>query len=323
MKKSFLALAVLAVSYVAVANQPAHPTANKVAQSQAEKNALVIQTDFSLKDGAVAAMKGVAFGVDRSLPMFDLTHEIPPYNIWEAAYRLYQTATYWPQGTVFVSVVDPGVGTDRKSVVLKTKTGHYFVSPDNGTLGLVAENLGIEAVREIDENTNRLSGSEKSYTFHGRDVYAYTGARLASGNISFEQVGKELDPKVVEIAYQKPELQDGTLKGNIPVLDIQYGNIWTNISDSLLDQAGIKKDSEVCVEISEKTADNTKVFYSGRMPYKSSFGDVEEGKPLMYLNSLLNVSFALNMENFAEKYKIKSGAEWSATVKSCEKKAAE
>lgn len=85
-------------------------------------NALILQTDFSLKDGAVSTMKGVAFGVDHNLKIFDLTHEIPPYNIWEGAYRLYQTASYWPQGSVFVSVVDPGVGTDRKSVVLKTKT---------------------------------------------------------------------------------------------------------------------------------------------------------------------------------------------------------
>ncbi|GAA7062004.1 hypothetical protein AOHp70_04460 [Helicobacter pylori] len=97
-------------------------------------NALILQTDFSLKDGAVSAMKGVAFSVDSNLKIFDLTHEIPPYNIWEGAYRLYQTANYWPQGSVFVSVVDPGVGTKRKSVVLKTKNGQYFVSPDNGTL---------------------------------------------------------------------------------------------------------------------------------------------------------------------------------------------
>lgn len=85
-------------------------------------NALILQTDFSLKDGAVSAMKGVAFSVDSNLKIFDLTHEIPPYNIWEGAYRLYQTASYWPKGSVFVSVVDPGVGTKRKSVVLKTKT---------------------------------------------------------------------------------------------------------------------------------------------------------------------------------------------------------
>ena len=321
MNKTFLAVALAFFSISSVANTG---TQQAVSSEQSfAKNALVLQTDFSLKDGAVSAMQGVAFGVDRDLKMFNLTHEIPAYNIWEAAYRLYQTATYWPQGTVFVSVVDPGVGTDRKSVVLKTKTGHYFVTPDNGTLTLVAEYLGIESVRQIDEQTNRLEGSEKSYTFHGRDVYAYTGARLASGKIRFEEVGQELEAKVVEIAYQRPTLEDGVLKGNIPVLDIQYGNIWTNISDTLLEQSGIKKDGRVCVEISEKLGEDVKVRYSGAMPYKSSFGDVETGRPLMYLNSLLNVSFALNMDSFADKYKIKSGAEWSVSLKSCEKKTAE
>src|SRR5512145_23370 len=110
------------------------------------QSALVLQSDFGLKDGAVACMKGVAFGVDHNLKIFDLTHEIPNYNIWEAAYQLKQTAPFWPPGTVFVSVVDPGVGTERKSVVMKTNSGHYFVSPDNGTLTLVAEDLGIAAV---------------------------------------------------------------------------------------------------------------------------------------------------------------------------------
>ncbi|TNH09218.1 SAM hydrolase/SAM-dependent halogenase family protein [Testudinibacter sp. TR-2022] len=276
-------------------------------------NALLLQTDFSLQDGAVSAMQGVAFGVDNDLKIFNLTHEIPPYDIWQAAYRLYQTAPYWQKGTVFVSVVDPGVGTDRKSVVLKTQSGHYFVTPDNGTLTLVAESLGIDSVREIDEKTNRLSGSEKSYTFHGRDVYAYTGARLAAGKISFEQVGPELEKKVFEIPYQKATLDNGELKGNIPILDIQYGNIWTNISDQLLEQSGIQKGDTACVQIKQ----GEQLRYSGKMPYVSSFGDVKDGEPLLYLNSLLNVSFALNMENFAEKNQVKSGADWHVSVKKC------
>src|SRR5690349_23277889 len=110
--------------------------------AQGQHHALVFQSDFGLKDGAVSAMKGVAFGVSDKLAIFDLTHEIPPYNIWEAAYRLNQAAPYWPAGTVFVSIVDPGVGSERKSVVAKTRTGHYIVTPDNGTLTLVAETLG-------------------------------------------------------------------------------------------------------------------------------------------------------------------------------------
>ncbi len=278
-------------------------------------NALILQTDFSLKDGAVSAMKGVAFSVDSNLKIFDLTHEISPYNIWEGAYRLYQTANYWPQGSVFVSVVDPGVGTKRKSVVLKTKNGQYFVSPDNGTLTLVAQTLGIDSVREIDEKANRLKGSEKSYTFHGRDVYAYTGARLASGAITFEQVGPELPAKVVEIPYQKTKATKGEVKGNIPILDIQYGNVWSNISDRLLNQAGIKRNDILCVTISK----GSKKKYEGKMPYVASFGDVLKGQPLVYLNSLLNVSVALNRDNFAQKYQIKSGADWNIDIKKCTK----
>ncbi|GAA7178460.1 S-adenosyl-l-methionine hydroxide adenosyltransferase family protein [Helicobacter pylori] len=278
-------------------------------------NALILQTDFSLKDGAVSAMKGVAFSVDSNLKIFDLTHEIPPYNIWEGAYRLYQTASYWPQGSVFVSVVDPGVGTKRKSVVLKTKNGQYFVSPDNGTLTLVAQTLGIDSVREIDEKANRLKGSEKSYTFHGRDVYAYTGARLASGAITFEQVGSEIPAKVVEIPYQKAKATKGKVKGNIPVLDIQYGNVWSNISDKLLNQAKIKRNDILCVTISK----GSKKKYEGKMPYVASFGGVLEGQPLVYLNSLLNVSVALNRGNFAQKYQIKSGADWNIDIKKCAK----
>lgn len=278
-------------------------------------NALILQTDFSLKDGAVSAMKGVAFSVDSNLKIFDLTHEIPPYNIWEGAYRLYQTASYWPKGSVFVSVVDPGVGTKRKSVVLKTKNGQYFVSPDNGTLTLVAQTLGIDSVREIDEKANRLKGSEKSYTFHGRDVYAYTGAHLASGAITFEQVGPELPAKVVEIPYQKAKATKGEVKGNIPILDIQYGNVWSNISDKLLNQAKIKLNDTLCVTIFK----GSKKQYEGKMPYVASFGDVPEGQPLVYLNSLLNVSVALNRDNFAQKYQIKSGADWNIDIKKCTK----
>jgi len=160
---------------------------------------LVLQTDFGTRDGAVAAMKGVAVGIDSKLTIFDLTHENTPFNIWEAAYRLKQAAPYWPAGTVFVSVVDPGVGTERKSVVVQTKTGHFFVGPDNGTWTYLPEEFGIEAVREIDETKNRRANSEKSHTFHGRDVYVYVGAKLAAQGLAFKDVGPALEPKVIEL----------------------------------------------------------------------------------------------------------------------------
>ena len=128
---------------------------------------LVFQTDFGLDDGAIAAMEGVAFSVSRELNIRHLTHNIPQYNIFDASYRLYQAINYWPQGTVFVSVVDPGVGSARKSVVVRTKSDQYIVTPDNGTLTHIDRFIGIEEVREIDEVKNRLKNSELSYTFHG------------------------------------------------------------------------------------------------------------------------------------------------------------
>jgi S-adenosylmethionine hydrolase len=278
--------------------------------SIAQNKIVVFQSDFGVKDGAVSAMKGVAMGVDSSLKLFDLTHEIPAYNIWEAAYRLEQTVPYWPAGTVIVSVVDPGVGTSRKSVVLKTKAGHFIVTPDNGTLTLIAASEGIEAIREIDEVVNRRKGSEKSYTFHGRDVYAYTAARLASGKINFEQVGKVLPNEVVNIPFQKATMEGGKLKGTIAILDIQYGNIWTNIPGDMFKQLNAKVGDNLHVVIYE---DKIKK-YEGTMPYAETFGTVAKGKPLLYLNSLLQVSFALNMGSFSEVHKIYSGSEWTVEV---------
>ena len=274
------------------------------------QSALVLQSDFGLKDGAVASMKGVAFGVDRHLKIFDLTHDIPNFNIWEAAYQLKQTAPYWPAGTVFVSVVDPGVGTTRQSIVLKTKSGHYFVSPDNGTLTLIAEDLGIAEVRQIDENTNRLPGSEKSYTFHGRDVYAYTGARLAAGVIAFERVGPLLPPHITMIPYERPHHQDQAVWGMIPILDVQYGNVWTNIDEQTFKKLGIMLNEVVEVDIQKEG----KTVWQGRIPYVHTFGEVPTGQPLLYLNSLLNVSFALNQSSFAAEHQIGSGPQWRVKI---------
>src|SRR4051812_29386314 len=276
----------------------------------AQNKMVVFQTDFGLKDGAVSEMKGVAMGVSPDLKLFDLTHEISAYNIWEAAYRLQQSAPYWPAGTVFVSVVDPGVGSSRKSVVLKTKTGQFFVTPDNRTLTLIAQNMGVDAIREIDETKNRRPGSGESYTFHGRDVYGYTAARLAAGVITFEEVGPELPNKVVTINYQQPVFENGIIKGNIPILDIQYGNVWTNIDKATFTKLGLKYGDSLHVIVFH----NKEKSYDGVMPYTTTFSAVAIGKALCYLNSLLNVSFALNQQNFSEKYKVYSGSEWTVEI---------
>ncbi len=267
---------------------------------------LVFQSDFGLKDGAVSAMKGVASGIDPNLRIYDVTHEIPAYNIWEASYRLMQTAPYWPKGTVFVSVVDPGVGTVRKSVVLLTHSGHYFVTPDNGTLTLVAEQLGIKEIREIDEVANRRKDSGQSYTFHGRDVYAFTAARLASKTIPFEKVGPRLTGKVVAIPYQKAVFGEGKVVGTIPILDVQYGNVWTNIDKETFKKLMVKTGARIRVKVFNS---NEKV-YEGEVTLVNTFGDVPEGENVGYFNSLLQFSVAINMGNFAEKYHVQSGNNW-------------
>ena len=255
-------------------------------------------------------MKGVALGVEPRLTIVDLSHENTPYDIWEAAYRLKQSAPYWPTGTVFVSVVDPGVGTERASVVLRTKSGHYFVGPDNGTFTLVADELGVDSVRRIDETVNRRPGSEKSYTFHGRDVYVFTGARLAAGKITFAQVGPAVDAKVVHLPYEHASLANGVLTGTIPFVDFHYGNSWTNIPDSLFNALHPTFGDLFVVTISH----DGKSQWRGTMPYARTFGDVPQGAPLLYLNSLMDVAFALNMGSFTEKYRLKSGGGWTVTV---------
>ena len=267
---------------------------------------LVLLTDFGTQDGAVSAMKGVAYGVSQDLLISDLSHENP--SIFAGAYRLYQTEQFWPEGTVFVAVVDPGVGTLRLSVVLKTRTGHYFVGPDNGLLSLVAERDGIEELRQIDEHLNRRPGSEKSHTFHGRDVFAYTGARLASGVITFQQVGPVLPPQsLITISYRKAQRTENKVSGIIPILDVQFGNVWTNIPQDLFDQLHVALGAPLHVRI----------YHHGQLiddtvaPYERTFGEVPVGKPLVYVNSLLNLAVALNQGSFAAAHKIDSGLDWT------------
>jgi S-adenosylmethionine hydrolase len=270
---------------------------------------LVLLTDFGTQDGAVSAMKGVAYSVSQDLLISDLSHENP--SIFAGAYRLYQAEQFWPDGTVFVSVVDPGVGTKRLSVVLKTRTGHYFVGPNNGLLWLVAERDGIEGLRQIDERVNRRPGSDDSHTFHGRDVFVYTGARLAAGVIGFDQVGPVLSPQsLISLTYRKPERAGNKVSGIVPVLDIQFGNVWTNIPKSLFDELHVALGAPLHVRIyhGDKLVDDEVV------PYERTFGDVPVGKPLLYINSLLDVAVALNQGSYAAAHSIDSGPDWSIEI---------
>ena len=272
---------------------------------------LVFQTDFGLVDGAVSAMYGVAYCVDPQLKIHDLTHDITPYNIWEASYRLIQTIHYWPQHTVFVSVVDPGVGSDRKSVVVKTNSGRYIVTPDNGTLTHVMRFEGIAEAREIDEHINRLPRSGESYTFHGRDVYAYTGARLASGIIDFEGVGPKVEvSSLVSLPIVEPKLEGNTVSGTIDVLDVRFGSLWTNIPRSLFLETGIRYGDRVSITIEI----DTRCVYRNIILFAKSFADVYVGEALAYVNSLDCVAVAINQGSFARAYNIGTGNSWRIRI---------
>ena len=275
-------------------------------------NPLILQTDFGLADGAVSAMYGVAYSVDNDLKIFDLTHDIRPYDVWEASYRLIQTVNYWKEGSVFVSVVDPGVGSSRMSVVVKTTGGQYIVTPDNGTLTHIKTMVGIVEAREIDETVNRLPNSGESYTFHGRDVYAYTGARLAAGIIDFEGVGPVVPVEdIVELPTVKPTLENGVVNGTIDVLDIRFGSLWTNIPRELFKQLNVEFSDrvEICIEHDHR------IVYKNILVYAKSFADVSVGETLMYTNSLDRMAVAINQGSFAKAYNVGTGTSWKMSIR--------
>ena len=279
-------------------------------------NLLVLQSDFGLVDGAVSAMVGVALEESPTLKIHHLTHDITPYNIFEGSYRLFQTVNYWPEGTTFVSVVDPGVGSKRKSVVVKTIQNQYIVTPNNGSLSFIKKHVGIIAIREISEVENRRKNTEHSYTFHGRDVYAYTGAKLASGHITFEEVGPELDIEdIVEIPVVETIIENDSVRGAIDILDVRFGSLWTSITREEFYTLKPRFNNRFEVTI----YNNDMLVYQNQVTYGKSFADVRIGQPILYINSLYRVGLAINQGSFAKAYNVGVGAQWSIEIKRIEK----
>ena len=271
---------------------------------------LVFQSDFGLLEGTVSQMHGIAVKVDPTLRIFDLTHLIPKFNTWEASYSLYQTCHAWPEETVFVSVIDPGVGSSRKSVVAKTSAGHYIVTPDNGTLTHLKEHVEIETVREIDESVNRVKGSEKSHVFQGRDVYAYTGARLASGVIDFESVGPEFPVKdIVMHKIIDPVIEVNQVTGVLDIEDPHFGMVWTNIPIEIFETLGIIFGDKVRTVIEHEGEGK----YSEVLPYCRTFSDVPKDNELVYNNEIGNIAIATNLGSFVDKFGIKTGTAWKVS----------
>lgn len=278
--------------------------------NQKMKPAIVMQTDFS-KDISTCTMEGVCMMVDPELRTFDSTHDIPNFSTYTASSSLAFVVDYWPEGTVFVSVVDPGVGTDRRGCVAKLKNGSYVVTPDNGSLTHMLRHPGIEEVREIDETVNRLPESEGVNIFHGRDVFAYTAARLASGVIDFEGVGKAYPvEEIVRHTIVEPKVNGNVITGMIDAIDYHFGLVSSNIPMEVMKECGAEYGDvfQVTIRNREQTV------YQGKVPYVTSFGAVEIGEPLLMNSETKTIEIAVNSKNMTESYHIECGPDWTITL---------
>lgn len=280
------------------------------------KHCVVMQSDFGIDSGLVASMHGVCKRVDPTLEIHDLTHLVPPFDITAASEYLQYTIPCWPEGTVFVSVVDPGVGTDRRACVAKTKNGYYIVTPDNGTLTMVQEFYGIKEVRQIDESRHYYHGAEFVNIFHGRDMFAYCAAKLAAGIITFEEVGPAYPvEEIVRHKLYPHEVGDGVVRGvafgTSGNHENGFGILATNIPNRAFVETGISFGQKVHVRL---TLDGA-VAYEADMVYHKAFGFVPVGAPILYqeMNSFLGI--ALNQGNFCRTYAIQGGSVYDLEIR--------
>ncbi|HTR27022.1 MAG TPA: SAM-dependent chlorinase/fluorinase [Terriglobales bacterium] len=281
--RSLAMLFVLFLLTGAMSAQPSQP---------APPPTVVFMTDFGVVDDSVALCKGVMYGIAPNLRIVDLTHQVTAFSIADGARFLFGAAPYFPAGTVFVAVVDPGVGSTRQAVVIKTKRGQYFVLPDNGLIAMVADRDGIESIRKI-EHPDWMIGAKISSTFHGRDIFSPVGAHIARGD-DWTQVGPE-QKDYVRLNLRPASLDDRGLTGEVIALDGPFGNIITNIS------------AEDFLKLGYQHGDSLKVNIGGReiqMPFVRTFSDVPLKQPLLFIDSRGRASFALNQSSFAAAYKI-------------------
>ena len=253
---------------------------------------VVFMTDFGVVDDSVALCKGVMYGIAPNLRIVDLTHQVTPFSIPDGTRFLFGATSYFPPGTVFVVVIDPGVGSTRKPVVVKSKRGQFFVLPDNGLMTMVEDRDGIEGIREI-TNQDWMIGAKISSTFHGRDIFSPVGARLARGD-DWTQVGPEVK-QLVRLNLKPAKLDDKSLSGEVIALDGPYGNLVTNI------------DAEDFLKLGYQRGDKLKVTIAGReleLPFVKTFSDVPLKQPLLFIDSRGRVSFAVNQGSFAATYSV-------------------
>jgi len=253
---------------------------------------IVFMTDFGVLDDSVAICKGVMYGITPNLRIVDLTHQVTPYSIQDGARFLFGATPYYPAGSMFVVVIDPGVGSARKPVVVKSKRGQFFVLPDNGLMTMVEDRDGIEGIREI-TNQDWMIGAKISSTFHGRDIFSPVGSRIARGD-DWTQVGPELK-QLVRLDLKPAKVDDKGLTGQVIALDGPFGNLVTNI------------DAEDFLKLGYQRGEKLRVTIAGReieMPFVKTFSDVPLKQPLLFIDSRGRVSFAVNQGSFATTYGI-------------------
>jgi S-adenosyl-L-methionine hydrolase (adenosine-forming) len=279
--------AALILGAALLAYVPARVAAAPVADAPPARPLIVFMSDFGTVDDAVAICKGVMLGIAPGVQIIDLSHQVTPYSIAEGARLLARTAPYYQSGTVFVSVIDPGVGTARRSIVVKTKRGQYFVLPDNGLITPTVERDGLEAAREI-TNPRWLLERSSSSTFHGRDVYSPVAAHLARGD-DWTGVGPSIDA-LTRIEMPQAVIAATGISGTVVALDGPYGNLVTNISAEAFRQLGYRPGDSVRVKL-----DRVEL----TVPLVSTFADVPTGEPLLFVDSRGLLSLAINQGNFA------------------------
>jgi len=253
---------------------------------------VVFMTDFGTANDAVAICKAVMLGIAPDIRIMDITHQVTPFSIEEGGRFLAGVTPYYPAGTVFVGVIDPGVGTNRKAVVVRSKKGQYFVVPDNGLVSPVVDRDGLESAREI-TNTSWMIGDKISSTFHGRDIFSPVGAHLAAG-WDYTLIGPEV-LQLVRLTPKTATFSDKGIEGEVIGLDDPFGSLVTDITGEEFHSLGYKLGDRVTLQL------NKKPFTA---PYAKTFMEVAVGEPLLYIDSRGRVGLALNERSFSAVNKI-------------------
>jgi S-adenosylmethionine hydrolase len=267
--------------------------AARAASAQAaSRPAIVFMTDFGTANDAVAICKAVIIGIAPEARIMDITHQVTPFQIEEGARFLAGVSPYYPAGTVFLAVVDPGVGTSRKAVIVKSRKGQYFVLPDNGLVTLVLDRDGLASAREI-TNPAWMIQAAVSSTFHGRDIFSPAAAHLAAG-WDFNLAGPEV-PQLVRLTPKASTTTDRGIEGDIIGLDDPYGSLITDIPGDEFKKLGYNLGDKLTIQINKKPV---------TLPYVKTFMDVSVGDSLLYIDSRGRVGVANNEGNYAKKFDI-------------------